>query len=274
MIKNAVDKVAEKLGLRLLETPPKKRSLTKDIVKNIAFRLGYEFAYIKNEDEEGNRAYGPIDTYATYSPWNVDETFSESFEMMKEHTLVDIFRCYELWKLVEQTAKLKEGSIMEVGVWRGGTGALLAKSAAVHGIKDKVYLCDTFTGVVKSGDQDSDYSDGEHSDATRDVVEKLLFDDFKLNNVEILEGIFPEDTAEQIEDLRFRLCHIDVDVYQSSKDTVDWIWDRLVTGGIIVFDDYGYVRTDGITRHVNEMMADRDKLVFYNLNGHAIIVKV
>lgn len=274
MIKNAVDKVAEKLGVRLLKTPKKKRSFTKDIVKNIAFRLGYEFAYIKNVEDEGSKEYEPHHTYATYSPWNVDEEFSESYEMMKEHTLVDVYRCYELWKLVEQTSKLEEGSIMEVGVWRGGTGALLAKSAAVHGIKDKVYLCDTFTGVVKTGDQDSAYSDGEHSDATREVVEKLVFEDFKLNNVEILEGIFPEDTGGEVEDIRFRLCHIDVDVYQSSKDTVDWIWDRLVPNGIIVFDDYGYIRTDGITRHVNEMMADRDKMIFYNLNGHAVIVKL
>lgn len=137
-----------------------------------------------------------------------------------------------------------------------------------------MYLCDTFTGVVKTGDQDSAYSDGEHSDATRDAVEKLLSNDFKLKNVEILEGIFPEDTGKEVEDIRFRLCHIDVDVYQSSKDTVDWIWDRLVPNGIIVFDDYGYIRTDGITRHVNEMMADRDKMIFYNLNGHAVIVKI
>lgn len=274
MIKKAVDKIAEKLGVRLLETPPKKRSFTKDIVKNVAFRLGYEFAYIRNDEEEGSREYEAHHTYATYSPWNVDQPFMDAFEKIKEHTLVDIYRCYELWKLAEQTSKLDEGSILEVGVWRGGTGALIAKSAKINGIQEKIYLCDTFTGVVKTGDQDSVYSDGEHSDATREGVENLFRYEFQLDNFEILEGIFPEETGDQVKDLKFRLCHIDVDVYQSSKDTVDWIWDRLVPGGIIVFDDYGYIRTDGITRHVNEMMADRDKLVFYNLNGHAVIVKL
>ena len=268
-----IQHLAKQFGCKLLKTEQKKRSIFKELVKTLLLKFGYEIAYLESEEDKV-REYEPHHTYATYSPWNVDQPFMEAYEKMKEYTLVDIYRCYELWKLAEQTSKLEEGSIMEVGVWRGGTGALLAKSASLNGIKDKVYLCDTFTGVVKTGEQDSVYSDGEHSDATRDAVEELLFKDFKLDNIQILEGIFPEDTGKEVEDVKFRLCHIDVDVYQSSKDTVDWIWDRMVAGGIIVFDDYGYVRTDGITRHVNEMMADRDKLVFYNLNGHAVIVKL
>lgn len=268
-----VNHIAKQFGIRLLKTNQNKRSIFKELTKTILLKFGYEIAYLDNE-EDLDKEYESIHTYASYSPWNIDEAFTEAFEKVQDYTLVDHYRCYELWKLTEQTAKLREGSILEVGVWRGGTGALIAKSAELNGIKEKIYLCDTFTGVVKTGDQDSAYSDGEHSDATREGVEHLFRNDFNLNNFEILEGIFPEDTGDKVKDLKFRLCHIDVDVYQSSKDTVDWIWDRLVTNGIIVFDDYGYVRTDGITRHVNEMMADRDKMIFYNLNGHAVIVKL
>ena len=32
------------------------------------------------------------------------------------------------------------------------------------------------------------------------------------------------------------LCHIDVDVYQSARDTVEWVEPRLTSGGAIVFD--------------------------------------
>ena len=62
-----------------------------------------------------------------------------------------------------------------------------------------------------------------------------------LKNYRILEGIFPDQTAHQIPaDERFRLCHIDVDVYDSAKDVVNWIWDRMVPGGLIIYDDYGF----------------------------------
>ena len=51
-----------------------------------------------------------------------------------------------------------------MGTWRGGTGALLAKSAMLSGMDEKVYLCDTFKGVVKASEDDSVYVGGEHDD--------------------------------------------------------------------------------------------------------------
>lgn len=95
-----------------------------------------------------------------------------------------------------------------------------------------------------------------------------------LNNVEILEGIFPDQTGRRLEGLQFRFCHIDVDVYQSAKDIVDWIWDKMVPGGIVVYDDYGFDTCDGITQFVEEQMTYTDRLVIHNLNGHAIVFKL
>lgn len=211
---------------------------------------------------------------ATYSPWNTDKPFQAMLASVEGATLVDKYRCFELWKLIEQCAKLTTGSIIEIGVWRGGTGALIARQARNCGIEDKVFLCDTFTGVVKAGARDSDYKGGEHSDTSRIAVEDLIFARMNLDNVEILEGIFPDQTGHLIEGMRFRFCHIDVDVYQSAKDVVDWIWDRMVPGGIVVYDDYGFYGCDGITRYVEEQMTCSDRLVIHNLNGHAIIVKL
>ncbi len=72
---------------------------------------------------------------------------------------------------------------------------------------------------------------------------------------------------------RFRLVHVDVDVYQSAKDVMARIWDRIVPGGIVVYDDYGFKGCEGITRYVNEQVAQPDRLVLHNLNGHAIVIK-
>jgi O-methyltransferase len=211
---------------------------------------------------------------ATYSPWNTDRSFQAMIASIEGFTLVDRYRCFELWKLVEQVAKLESGHIIEIGVWRGGTGALMATQARNCGIKDRVFLCDTFTGVVKAGPRDAVYKGGEHADTSRQVVEELILARMELDNVEILEGVFPDQTGDRVEGAQFRLCHIDVDVYQSAKDIVDWIWDRMVPGGVVVYDDYGFYSCGGIARCVEEQMLSPDRLVVHNLNGHAIIVKL
>jgi O-methyltransferase len=55
---------------------------------------------------------------------------------------------------------------------------------------------------------------------------------------------------------------------------VDWIWDKMVPGGIIVYDDYGFDGCQGITNCVEEQRLCDDRLVIHNLNGHAIILKL
>jgi O-methyltransferase len=222
-------------------------------------------------NREGAR-YGAIMTEATYSPWNKDDEFQATVEAIKSHTLVDSYRCYELWSLVDMVADC-EGDLLEVGVWRGGTGALIARRAQLSGINATVYLCDTFAGVVKASDKDPDYVGGEHADASVRHVNALL-QDLGLANARVLPGVFPDDTGHAIRDSKFRFCHIDVDVYQSAKEIVDWIWGRLEIGGIIVYDDYGTQTTAGITRLVDEQRHMTDRRTIYNLNGHAITVKI
>ena len=243
----------------------------KSSIKWAINKLGFEIYRIYGFNDKN---YEKIVPNATYAPWNKDDAFSTTYEAIKKFTYVDKYKCFGLWALVEQCAKLESGSIIEIGVWRGGSGALMAKQASNCGISDSVYLCDTFTGVVKAGPEDSDYKGGEHSDTSRKIVEDLVFEKMHLDNVKILKGIFPDDTSHEVENEKFRFCHIDVDVYQSAEDIVDWIWPRMVHGGIIVYDDYGFQGLDGITKHVEAQMPCKDRLVIHNLNGHAIIIKL
>jgi O-methyltransferase len=209
----------------------------------------------------------------TYSPWLFDADFRAAYRNVRGSTLVGEQRCYELWHLVAQVAEL-EGDILEVGVWRGGTGAVLAKRAQLEGLDAKVYLCDTFQGVVKAGPKDSVYVGGEHSDVTSGSVERLLRA-MGLDNVELLVGVFPDETGPLMPaDRGIRLCHIDVDVYRSAKDVLAWVWDRLSPGGVVVFDDFGFPECEGVTKLVNEEASKPDRLVVQNLNGHGIMVKL
>lgn len=164
------------------------------------------------------------------------------------------------------------GGLLEVGVWRGGSGALMAARLESLGISDPVYLCDTWEGVVKTGPRDIYYHDGKHDDTSRKTVE-VLVRKLGLGHVELLQGIFPDDTGRRIENQRFRFVHIDVDVYQSARDVFEWVWPRVSTGGIVVFDDYGCPATPGVTQFVDEQRSLTDRLLLHNLNGHGILVK-
>jgi O-methyltransferase len=209
---------------------------------------------------------------ATYSPWVDDDEFSATFEKIKQNSLVDIYRAYELWSLVQETSHLA-GDILEVGVWRGGTGCLMAKRAKQLQPAATVFLCDTFKGVVKAGGQDSRYRGGEHADTSMDTVRQLTTN-MEVANVELLGGIFPDETGDRIKNRRFSLCHIDVDVYESAKHVAEWVWPRLASGGVIVYDDYGFSACEGVTNLVNEHLQGRGSLTLHNLNGHAIVVKL
>jgi len=250
----------------------------KALAKGLFRSLGLDVRRLRGgADESGSWSNPPshikhsiVSPAATYSPWLSDKDFQAIYQKIKNHTLVDIYRCYELWTLAKQTATI-EGDILEVGVWRGGTGAILAE--AVKNISSKtVYLADTFSGVVKAGENDTNYKGGEHADTSLEIVKELLKMQ-GLINVALLQGIFPEDTANQVTG-KISLLHSDVDVYQSSKDIVEWCLPRLSTGGLIVFDDYGFSGCEGVTTYCEELRKNPDFCYIHNLNGHAIFIKL
>jgi O-methyltransferase len=208
---------------------------------------------------------------STYAPWQVDEEFIRVYGAVRRNTFVDVWRCHELWSLVGELRDVP-GSILEVGVWRGGTGVLMAARAATLGINDPVYLADTWSGVVKTGAVDTYYYDGKHDDALPDTVAELARR-LGLDHVELLHGVFPDETGDRIADRTFRLCHCDVDVYRSAKDVFDWVWPRLPPGGILAFDDYGFPACPGVTKLVDEQRMRDDRLVLHNLNGHGLVIK-
>lgn len=221
--------------------------------------------------EEPRDPYDNLCLLDVYSPWMNDRIFLQIWQEASPYTLTDIFRAYEIYQCVREVAAIP-GDVLEVGVWRGGTGAVLAAAAKRWKPTAKVWLCDTFYGVVKAGNFDTAYSGGEHADTSPETVASLLAG-MSLTNASILNGVFPDDTAADIPSSNIALCHIDVDVYQSAADIVTWLAPRMTRGGIVVFDDYGFSTCKGITRFVDELRATGEWIYIYNLNKHALMIK-
>ena len=65
-----------------------------------------------------------------------------------------------------------------------------------------------------------------------------------------------------------------VDVYQSAKEVFHRAWPRICSGGIVVFDDYGFFCCEGVATLVDQEIRGLPGLiVLHNLNGHAVVVK-
>ncbi|MCC6516153.1 MAG: class I SAM-dependent methyltransferase [Chitinophagales bacterium] len=220
------------------------------------------------------KEYQFITPAATYAPWVLDKDFLATYTKVKKNSLLNFYQAWELWTLAANAAS-KEGNILEVGVWRGSSSIMMGTKLQQLKSTKTIFACDTFEGVVKAGtSEDNYYKGGEHSDTSLQFVKDHVEQTFGLRNVQLLQGIFPDATGHLIENEKFCLCHIDVDAYISAKDILTWLWPRMVIGGVIVFNDYGFPLTKGITLLVNEYLQREDAVRIHNLNGHGIIVKI
>lgn len=91
-------------------------------------------------------------------------------------------------------------------------------------------------------------------DELNEVFAHKSFQNYELVKGDIIETI-PEYISHHPE-LKIALLHIDVDVYKPSVTILKNLFDKVVKGGLVVFDDYGTVA--GETRAVDEFFADED----------------
>src|SRR5580692_7909788 len=85
--------------------------------------------------------YGVATPAANYAPWLGDADFYKEYTLIKGNTLVDIYRCFELWEIVETTQKLDNtASLLEVGVWKGGTAGIIARKLNLLNSKSPFYV--------------------------------------------------------------------------------------------------------------------------------------
>lgn len=81
-------------------------------------------------------------------------------------------------------------------------------------------------------------------------------------NFELIEGDILKTIPEFIslnQARKIALLHIDVDVYEPTKLILESLWDKVVTGGILMLDDYGTV--EGETKAVDEFFADKKIII-------------
>jgi O-methyltransferase len=74
-------------------------------------------------------------------------------------------------------------------------------------------------------------------------------------------------------DRRFAFVHIDVDLEQPTRDSIEFFYPRLNPGGILLCDDYGFAACPGATRAIDEFLAHKPEKIVALASGGGFIVK-
>lgn len=172
------------------------------------------------------------------------------------------------------------GDVVELGVYRGGTAAVLGKACAASNMKRRLWLFDSFEGLPEPRSEDgleaARYAAGRVGGkaesigecvGTRVEVERLLFESAQLDpsGVTLVEGWY-QHTLGKVEIESIALLHLDCDWYESVQLALETLYERVVPGGWVVLDDYGEWRGARLALH--EFLGSRSIASPLHRGGH------
>ncbi|MFF1696754.1 TylF/MycF/NovP-related O-methyltransferase [Streptomyces sp. NPDC058257] len=179
------------------------------------------------------------------------------------------------------------GDIVECGVWRGGSMQACAKALLAAGETERdLYLFDTYEGMTPPTEEDLRL-DGKSAeellklqgkdrpiwavaslDDVKSGFEKVPYPKERVHYVRgMVEETVPREAPEQISILR-----LDTDWYASTKHELEELYPRLVSGGVLLIDDYGYWQ--GSRQAVDEFMEKTgERLLLLRMDEGRIAVK-
>jgi O-methyltransferase len=168
---------------------------------------------------------------------------AEPFRSVMPYTMVALKRLIVLDRLVREIDSLGiPGDVVECGTCNGGSGAILARVACQSSHGRHVWLLDSFAGMPVPGEQDGPAAQefAGLCRATPARVRKVLG---KVGapeaGVTIVPGWF-ENTVPDLPVSQIALLNIDADWYDSVRLVLDRLYDKVVPGGFVHLDDYGY----------------------------------
>ena len=167
---------------------------------------------------------------------------------------------YQIFMAVRRTQKIN-GDIAEVGIYMGGSAKLISEAKG----NKILHLFDTFEGLPEISTFDKKVKIHMFRSELSHVKNKLN----KYDNVHIYKGLFPE-TADSIKSNNFSFVHLDVDLYQSTKDCLEFFYRRMSKRGIILSHDYDF---QGVRKAFNEFFRNKPEKVIRLPMSQCMIVK-
>jgi predicted O-methyltransferase YrrM len=186
--------------------------------------------------------------------------FSSLYRQIRSRTMCSNARLRGLYHACQYVVSRDiPGDVVECGSAQGGSAALMALTLRRMKSRRKMWLFDTFEGLPAPSAQDPDFEVAELFTGTcvgtleevRELFQRLNVAD----DVEFVKGLFQE-TLPASSVSAIAVLHIDGDWYESVKVCLNVLYDKVVPGGMIQLDDYGYWQ--GARKAVDEFLAQRE----------------
>lgn len=202
--------------------------------------------------------------------WRDDHQFLADYRRLCPGNPYSQDRKWALREFVLLTNSLP-GDLAECGSYEGASAYFMAQ-ASLHG---KLCLFDSFEGISSPEDRDKSHREDVlawSAGDLRSTLERMRANLEDCQNVEIFPGWIPErfpDVAER----QFRILHIDVDLYQPTRDSLEFFYPRLTDGGVIVMDDYGFHTCPGAKLAADEFAQAAGAHVLHLPTGQGVLIK-
>jgi hypothetical protein len=178
-------------------------------------------------------------------------------------------RRYAVRELLRLTAGIP-GDTAECGVYQGAGSYLMAEANRRAGRNETHHGFDSFVGVSRPTGKDGSYWTEGALASPADVARGKLaeFGDA----VRLYPGWIPERFGE-VADRAFRFVHLDVDLYEPTRGSLEFFYPRVVPGGVVVCDDYLFLTCPGATAAVDEFLADKPEKMIGLPGGGGFFVR-
>ena len=210
---------------------------------------------------------------AHLSPFLEDPTFSALYEEMAAewfaHTRVEArWRVWLLTRFARRSQAL-EGSFAEFGTYRAGYAFMILALTEV----ERFYLFDTFEGIPQDELTEHEVAEGmagSLADTSTQYVEQRLSrwaGRFELCPGDVFETLRETETGP------LSFISMDLNASAPTRFALEYAYPRLVPGGTIVFDDYGWLKYRDQRNVIDDFFLDQADEVIALPTGQGMLVK-
>lgn len=170
------------------------------------------------------------------------------------------------------------GAFVECGTWKGGCAAIMGAVADRYERARVTWYLDSFEGMPNPTEVDgsgTEEIEGDVLKASVSDVEEIIFKTLHLSpeRNRIVKGWFQETLPRMKSQIgSIALLRLDADWYEATLYCLRELYDQIVPGGYIIFDDYA--RWEGCRRAVKEFLEERalaPEFEYIGTYGHRVM---
>ena len=167
---------------------------------------------------------------------------------------------FMLSKLKEILNQSIEGNLIEFGVYKGGSLMQFAKILKEYDNFKVIFGLDTFEGLPQESNQDKipEYYKGAMSKNDIWELKKVIIKEDLDSKIYLVKGLFKDRIPNLPQDLKFCFAYVDCDLYEGTKEALEYLIPRMNKGGIIFIDDYTSKNWIGVKKAVLEILPEKE----------------